>query len=401
MTQQDQSQQNHTFSFIVMMASLMSVVALSIDALLPALGVISEDLQIANRNHAQYMISGVFAGLAVGQLVAGPLSDALGRKKVLFAGLGLYLVGTVVAYMAQSLEMILLGRFIQGLGAAGPQISAISIVRDRYAGRQMARLMSIVMMVFMAVPALAPSIGQAVMMASNWRGIFIFYFAYALIVATWVFFHLEETLPKEKRIPFHVKNILAGFREVFTTRRSMFYMACMGICFGSLIGYLNSSQQIFQDLFGTGEMFTVYFGLLAAVVACSSMMNSRIVERFGMRYISFRAFAGIAASSLVFLSLHALVDIQFWMFMAYAACLFFCFGLTFGNLNALAMEPMGHVAGIAAAVIGSVSSMMSMAIGSAIGQMYDGTLVPITSGFLVLSLCGLGIMRLAEPKGAA
>lgn len=393
-------EKDHTNEFIIMMAALMSVTAITIDALLPALGVISDDLQIANRNHAQYLISGIFAGLAVGQLMAGPLSDALGRKRVLFAGLALYLVGTIIAYTAQSLEMILLGRFIQGVGAAGPQISAVSIVRDKYAGRQMARLMSIVMMVFMVVPALAPSIGQAVMMASSWRGIFILYFAYALVVGTWIFFRLEETLPQEKRIPFHVKNILAGFREVFTTRRSMFYMVCMGICFGSLIGYLNSSQQIFQDQFGTGGLFAVYFGILAVVLAVASMTNSRIVVRFGMRYIAARAFMGIVASSIVFLLVHAFVDdIQLWMFMVYAACLFFCFGLTFGNLNALAMEPMGHVAGIAAAVIGSVSSILSLTIGSFIGQLYNGTLVPMTCGFLVLGLSAMCMMWLAERSG--
>lgn len=394
-----QEHKAHSTEFIVMMASLMSVTAITIDALLPALGVISDDLQIASRNHAQYLISGIFAGLAVGQLMAGPLSDALGRKRVLFVGIALYLVGTIVAYTAQSLEMILLGRFIQGVGAAGPQISAVSIVRDKFAGRQMARLMSIVMMVFMAVPALAPSLGQAVMFATDWRGIFILYFVYALIVGTWIFFRLEETLPKEKRIPFHVKNIVAGFREVFTTRRSMFYMICMGICFGSLIGYLNSSQQIFQDQFGAGSMFAVYFGVLAAVLAVASMTNSRIVVRFGMRYIAARAFAGIAVSSIVFLAIHAFVDIELWMFMTYAACLFFCFGLTFGNLNALAMEPMGHVAGIAAAVIGFVSSILSMTIGSAIGQMYDGTLIPMTCGFLVLSLSASCMMWLAEKCG--
>lgn len=384
--------------FIVLAASFMSLAALSIDALLPALGVISEDLQVASRNHTQFLIGGIFAGMASGQLIWGPLSDALGRRKILFAGIAIYLVGSVIGYMGESLDIVMIGRFIQGLGVGAPHVCAVSIVRDKYAGRQMAKLMSMIMMIFMAVPALAPSVGQAVMVAFDWRGIFLLYIVYALIIGTWIFFRLEETLPKEKRIPFHVKNIAAGFREVFTTRRSMFYTICMGICFGSLIGYLNSSQQIFQDQFGTGDMFAVYFGALAGTVIVSSMLNSRFVERLGMRYIAMRAFVAIIMASTMFLAAHAFVEIELWMFLGYAAVMFFCFGLIFGNMNALAMEPMGHIAGIAAAVIGAVSSVMSLTIGAVIGQMYDGTLVPMTSGFLLLGLAAITMMKLAEPR---
>ncbi|MFA5593403.1 MAG: multidrug effflux MFS transporter [Micavibrio sp.] len=382
--------------FIVLMASLMAMAAISIDAILPALGVISHDLQIANRNHAQYLIGGIFAGMAAGQLLAGPLSDAFGRKKILYVGFCIYLIGSIVGYTAGTMQVLLIGRVIQGLGVAGPYISAISIVRDRYAGRQMAKLMSIVMMIFMVVPAVAPSIGQAVMSLSSWRGIFVLYFIYAVTICVWIVFRLEETLPRERRIPFHARNIIEGFRQVVATRTSMFYMMCSGICFGSLIGYLNSSQQIFQDQFGTGEMFSIYFGALAVVVAASSMMNSRIVEKLGMRYIAFRAFLCIISSSAAFLLLHGFVEIELWMFLIYAAAMFFSFGLIFGNLNALAMEPLGHIAGIASAVIGSVSSLISMTIGAVIGQLYNGTLIPMTSGFLMLGILAVVMMTLAE-----
>lgn len=392
--------EDHSREFTLLMALLMSIVAISIDALLPALGIIAGDLNLANPNHAQYLIVGIFGGMAVGQLIAGPLSDALGRKPILYGGIALYLVGSVICYCANTLEGLLVGRVVQGLGVSGPYVSAVSIVRDKFAGRQMAKIMSLIMIIFMAVPAIAPSIGQAVLLYTSWHGIFVLYIVYAIVVGTWIFFRLEETLPKEHRIPFHVRNILDGFREVFTTRSTMCYMVCMGFCFGGLMAYLNSSQQIFQDQFGAGKMFSVYFGGLAVMIAISSLANSRLVERLGMRYISLRAFTSIVAVSVVFLAMHAFVDIQLWMFLAYAAVLFFCFGLIFGNLNALAMEPMGHIAGIASAITGSVSSMMSLTIGAVIGQMYNGTLVPIVIGFIILGMAAVIVMLLAHPRGA-
>lgn len=391
----DTQENTHTKEFIVLMAALMAIVALTIDALLPALGVISSDLAVENRNHTQFLIGGIFAGMAVGQLIAGPLSDALGRKNILYAGITIYLIGGVIGYCADTLELLLAGRLIQGIGVAGPYVSAVSIVRDKYAGRQMAKIMSVIMMIFMTVPALAPSIGQVVMNLSYWRGIFLLYIGYGLALVVWIVFRLEETLPRERRIPFHVKNIAAAFREVIGTRTTVCYMICAGISFGGLIGYLNSSQQIFQDQFMVGEMFSVYFGVGAVMIAIASLANSRIVVRLGMRYICFRAFAGIAATSAAFLMLQMFVEIELWMFFTYALCLLFFFGFTFGNLNALAMEPMGHIAGIAAAVVGATSSVISMTLGTVIGQMYDGTLVPMTTGFLLLSFCAMGMMRLA------
>ncbi len=392
--------EDHTKEFTLLMALLMSIVAISIDALLPALGIIAGDLQLANPNHAQYLIVGIFGGMAVGQLIAGPLSDALGRKPVLYGGVALYLVGSVICYSANTLDGLLLGRVVQGLGVSGPYVSAVSIVRDKFSGRQMAKIMSLIMIIFMAVPAIAPSVGQAVLLYTSWHGIFVLYIIYAIVVGTWIFFRLEETLPKDMRIPFHVGNIMDGFREVFTTRSTMCYMVCMGFCFGGLMAYLNSSQQIFQDQFGAGKMFSVYFGGLAVMIAISSLANSRLVERLGMRYISLRAFMSIVAVSVIFLALHAFVDIQLWMFLGYAAVLFFCFGLIFGNLNALAMEPMGHIAGIASAITGSVSSMMSLTIGAVIGQLYDGTLIPIVIGFIVLGTAAITVMLLAHPRAA-
>jgi len=387
-----------TQEFTLLVALLMSIVAISIDALLPALGIISSEITMAYPNQVQLVISALFLGMAIGQLVCGPLSDATGRKKVLYSGIVLFLAGSVLCFFAQDITTLLIGRFIQGLGVSGPYVSAISIVRDKYAGREMAKVMSLVMMIFIMVPAIAPSLGQAILLFASWRYVFVLYVIYAVIIGVWIFLRLEETLPKENRIPFSVAGFVDGFKEVIFNRITMGYTLCMGLFFGSFVGYLNSSQQIFQVQFGTGKMFTVYFGVLALVFGISSLFNSKLVEKWGMHYISKRAVWGIIISSALFLTLHSVCGIQLWMFMIYASALFFAFGLIFGNVNAMAMEPMGHVAGIASAIIGSVSSIISMVIGTAIGQMYNNTLIPVTTGFLVMTILALLLMKFADSK---
>ncbi|WP_331347103.1 multidrug effflux MFS transporter [Cellvibrio sp. UBA7661] len=386
--------------FTLLIALLMSVVAMSIDALLPALGFISKEIALSHANEAQYIISVLFLGMALGQLICGPLSDATGRKKILYAGISLFLVGSVICFFAQDINTLLLGRFIQGLGVAGPYVSAISIVRDKYTGNEMARIMSLVMMIFIMVPALAPSIGQAVLLVSSWRYIFVLYIIYALIIGIWIFIRLEETLPKEYRIPFTTRGFIDGFKEVISNYTTMCYTLCMGLFFGSFLGYLNSSQQIFQELFNTGKLFTVYFGLLALVFGVASLVNARLVQKWGMDFLCNRAVLGIIVSSGIFLIIIVLAPVNLWIFLAYAAVLFFCFGLVFGNVNAMAMEPMGHVAGIASAIIGASSSILSMIIGTTIGQMYNNTLIPVTSGFLMLGLAALLILHLARIRKA-
>lgn len=381
--------------FIVLVATLMSIVALTIDALLPALGHIGRDLALENPNHAQYLIVAVFIGMAIGQMVAGPYSDATGRKPVLYVGIALFMAGSVAGFIAPTFEWLIAARILQGFGVAGPYVSAVSIVRDRFSGREMARLMSFVMMIFIAVPAVAPSLGQGILFIASWREIFLLYLGYALALGCWLVFRLEETLPPENRIPMSRAGILHGFREVTRNRATMIYTLCMGLCFGSFMGYLNCSQQIFQNQFGVGELFALYFGILALLLGIASLANARFVRRFGMQRICFRSFICIVIASALFLALHAATEVRLWMFVVYAGVLFFAFGLVFGNLNALAMEPMGHVAGIASAIIGASSSVISMALGTIIGQLYQNSLVPIVSGFLVLGTVVLGLLFIA------
>lgn len=382
--------------FIVLMASLMSVVAISIDAILPALGYIGSDLGITNPNQVQYIISILFAGMAIGQLIYGPMSDAIGRKKVLYVGLAFYALGSVICYLAPNLQQMLIGRFVQGFGIASPYISTMAIIRDKYAGRDMARVMSLVMVIFILVPCIAPTLGQAIILVSSWREIFLLYIVMIACMVTYIFFKLEETLPPQNRIKFSIINLSNGFKEVLKSRHTVGYTICMGLIFGSFMGYLNSSQQIFQVQFNTGKLFTVYFGMLALLFGVSSFVNSYFVKKLGMRHICLRGTIAIIIASAIFVALHFVAEIELWMFLIYAAVVFFVFGLMFGNLNSLAMEPMGHIAGLAAAVTGFISSIISMTIGAAIGQLYDNTLLPISIGFLVAGTISLLVMFWAD-----
>lgn len=388
----------HFREFALLMALLMSIVSFSIDAVLPALGEIGRVFDLKNNNQTQWVIIGIFSGMTIGQLIAGPLSDAIGRKRILFAGIIIYFLGSLLCFTTQSFEWFLVGRFIQGIGVSGPYVASISIVRDKYSGTQMARIMSLIMMVFMVAPAIAPSLGQLIIHFFGWRDIFVLYMVYATVVGAWVALRLEETLLPEKRLPMRLQAFQEGFKEVVSNKTTMSYLLCAGFCFGGFIGYLGTSQQIFMQQFGkTGQEFSAYFAVLAGVMGIASFTNSKIVMKFGMRPICIYGFLGLCLISLVFLGIQLLgVAVSFWMFMLYACILFLLFGTLFGNLNAIAMEPMGHVAGMASAIIGAASSVLSLILASIIGQLYDGTLIPMTGGFAIL--CGLAFMMTVYEK---
>lgn len=384
--------------FIILMAFMMSVVAISIDAMLPALGIIGQELNVSHPNQAQYILGFIFAGMAVGQLINGPLSDAFGRKKILYGSLTLYLVGSLVCLLSTDITMMLVGRFIQGLGASGPYISIMSIIRDRYSGRQMAKIMSLVMTIFIMVPAIAPALGQGILYLASWHYIFVFYIAYAMFVGIWVFFRLEETLTPENRVPYSVKNIIGGLKTVLSNKITLKYTLAMGFIFGALIGDLNTIQQIFQVQYEVGNMFALYFGLQALAFGVASFTNSQLVEKLGMRLLCLCMSGIMFVSSILLLVAGAIVPISFWMFFTYGTVLLFCFGVMFGNLNALAMEPMGKIAGIASAIIGATSSVVGIILGTTIGQLYDGTVMPVVSGFAVLSATAFLIMSIKETR---
>ena len=391
-------QKNISFKeFTALMATLMSIVALSIDTILPALGQIGQYYAIQNQNHKQWIIVGIFAGMTIGESVAGPLSDAIGRKPILFFGIAIYLLGTALCYFASSFEYFLIGRFIKGLGVAGPHIAAIAIVRDNYSGNEMARIVSLVMMIFMAVPAIAPSIGQVIIHFFGWKEIFILYACYALLIVYWVSFRLEESLAPQNRVAMKWAAFTGGFGQVVRNKTTMSYLLCAGFIFGGFISYLGASQQIFMQQFGkSGIEFSAYFAIFAVIIAIASFLNSHFVEKIGMRKICLLNVCWLSGISIIFFIVQQFMAAEFWMFMLYMGSAFLCFGMIFGNLNAIALEPMGHITGMATAIINTVSSLLALTLAWLIGQSYDGSLLPMTTGFMILSTLALLLMRFEQ-----
>lgn len=383
--------------FILLVALTMSLVAMSIDTMLPALGVIANELGAREANDRQLVLTAFFAGLTVGQLVFGPLSDSTGRKPALFAGMLLFVAGGVLCSVTNHFETLVWGRLLQGFGVAGPRIVATATVRDLYTGRGMARVMSFASTVFILVPVLAPAIGQAILSFANWRAIFVALVAVGLLDAFW-FALRPETLPKEHRIAMSMKALLRAGKETLTHRITLGYTLAMGCVFGAFIAYLTTSQQILQEQYGLGARFPLVFGVLAAAIGVASFVNAKLVMRFGMRLLSRRAVLGSSVLSTLFLGYTVL-----WgghpplgLFMLYLLPCFFCNGLVFGNYNARALEPMGHIAGAASAISGSVSSMIALSLGALFAGAYDGTVRPLVAGYAVLGFLAFISTELAE-----
>lgn len=383
------------------MAMLTSLVALSIDAMLPALSNIGADLVVQRENATQLVVSALFIGLAAGQLVYGPVSDSIGRKPPIYAGLGLFMLGSVLSMIAWSFPVMLVGRVLQGFGAAAPRIVIIALIRDQYEGRAMARVMSFVMAVFILVPMIAPALGQAVLLVANWRSIFGVLLTLALIAFAWFGIRQPETLPPSQRTKFSLRRIVAAVGEVLRDRCALGYTIASGLVFGAFLGYLNSAQQIFQLQFSLGTRFPLYFAALALAVGCASILNAQLVVRFGMRLLSWRALvtATVVSSGYFVFAWTAAGNSPLWTVMTWGLITFFCLGLVFGNLNALAIESLGHIAGVAAAVIGSLATIISLLFGLLIGQAYDGTVLPLVGGFALLGMASLVTMHLTE-RGA-
>jgi DHA1 family bicyclomycin/chloramphenicol resistance-like MFS transporter len=369
------------------MALYVSLMAMSIDMILPALFLMGKDFGIINQNQMQYVIGILFLGFTFGQIFYGPLADSFGRKPTVYLGLIIFVAGNILSITAQDYSMMLLGRFLQGFGAASPRIVSIAIIRDLYKGRDMARVMSFVMTIFIVIPVIAPSIGQALLFFMSWRFLFGVFLIAAIIATIWTFIRLPETLKKQDVRPFNLPTIWKDLLLVLGNKFAVGYAICNGLVFGALIGYLSSSRQIFQDYFQVGELFPIYFGISALSVGASSILNSMIVKKYGMKLICHHALLLMMAMSISFFlaSIFQNHQLLIWQFMIFAVITFFALGMLFGNLNAMAMEQMGHVAGIAAAVTGCLSSGISVIIGTTIGQSYNNTLTPMFCGFFLLT----------------
>lgn len=387
-----------SMEFVVLMAVMSSLIAFSIDAMLPALPQIASDLGIARENDRQMIVTALFLGLALSQLVYGPVSDTIGRKPTIYWGFGIFLVGTLMCTFSINFEIMLLGRLLQGIGAAGPRIVSIALIRDLYQGRAMAKILSLVTTVFIVVPVIAPSIGQGILFFAEWRAIFVVLLLQGIIGFVWFTWRQPETLPTERRASFSLRRILIAFREACSNRFTLGYTIMAGLIFGAFIGYLTSTQQILQEQYGLGEMFPIYFGANALAFGVASLVNAKLVMRLGMRRL---AAIGLVTSSLLSVAFFVVTLLSaghppLWSLMTYLMAIFFSVGILFGNFNALSMEPMGHIAGIAAAVVGSLTTLISTVLGNILGQAYDGTVRPMIFGFAVLTILSTAVMYYVE-----
>jgi DHA1 family bicyclomycin/chloramphenicol resistance-like MFS transporter len=387
-----------SFEFIALMAVMTSIIAFSIDAMLPALPQIAADLGVADVNDRQLVVIVLFVGLALAQIAYGPISDTMGRKPAAYIGFTIFIAGSLMCIFAGSFDVMLIGRFLQGVGAAGPRIVSLALVRDLYSGRAMAKVMSMIMGVFIIVPVIAPSVGQALLLIGDWRLIFVALLAEGVIGLAWFAWRQPETLRADRRAPFSLRRILGAFAEAFTHPVTLGYTVAAGLVFGAFVGYLASTQQVLGELYGLGAQFPLYFGANALAFGLASMLNAKLVMKLGMRRLAGSGLGATSALSVVFFIVTLLLEGHppLWTLMGYLLLTFFFVGVLFGNFNALAMEPMGHIAGVAAAVIGSGATIISSVLGWALGQAYDGTVRPMIAGFAVLTLLASLSMFLAE-----
>jgi DHA1 family bicyclomycin/chloramphenicol resistance-like MFS transporter len=384
------------WELIALGAALMSVNALAIDVMLPGLQQIGASLGVENENHRQLVISAYVGGLGVATLFFGPVSDRFGRKVPLLAGLSVYVVAALAAAVTESFAVLLALRFIQGVGAASTRVIAVSVIRDTFGGRAMAEVMSLVFMVFMLVPIIAPGIGQLIMLAYDWHSIFVMMGLSTLAILLWTWKRLPETLHEEYRRPFTARAIIDAFRIVLTTRLSLWYTLALTIMFGALFGFINSAQQIYQGIYGVGALFPVFFAAVAGMMAVSSFLNSRLVGRLGMRRLSHGAILGFITVNGIAFGISLLGPMPLWLFTGLFALSMIQFSWIGANFNSLAMEPVGHVAGTASSVQGFVQTVFSGVIGAMIGQAFDGTVTPMAAGYFFTSLGGLAMVLIAE-----
>ena len=384
--------------FVGLMALMQSLVALTIDAMIPALQALGVTLEIAHPNDAQLVIGLLFLGLAIGQLFFGPLSDSIGRKPAIQIGIGLFSIGCLLSVFSTSFTMMLFGRFLQGVGLAGPRIVSIALIRDLYVGDSMAKVMSFVMSVFILIPAIAPAVGQGIMHIWNWQAIFALFLCLGAIVSVWFGLRQPETLKLDRRIPFTPQRLFAGVKEVCLNRRAFGHTIAAGLIFGPFVAYLSMSQQILQIQYGLGEDFPLYFALLAFSIGAAFFTNSHLVVRYGISRMVSVACPAIAIWGFCFLGVVWFHEGQpsLLLLILYLQVTFFFMGILFGNLNAMAMQTLGHIAGIGAAIVGFISTTVGVTFGYIIGQLYDQSITPLVIGYILGSALSILAIRWAN-----
>ncbi|KCZ91349.1 Bcr/CflA subfamily drug resistance transporter [Hyphomonas jannaschiana VP2] len=384
-----------------MVAGLMALNALAIDIMLPALNQIAHDVGLTaegveSDNRQQLIIFAYILGFGAPQLLWGPITDRFGRRGPLFVSLTGYILMAGLCVTLREFHALLAARFIQGVFSSGARLVAVSVVRDLFAGRQMARFMSLVMTIFMIIPIVAPGVGQIILLVAPWEWIFGALVVFGILMLGWTWLRLPETLPADQRRPLNLGNALGAYAQVVRTPITFGYMCASGIVFGALFSFIASSEQVFREVFGRGEDFVLWFSGIAGMLAVANFTNSRLVEKIGMRRISHAAlllFTGLSALS-------ALITFSFgesllWFYPLFILT-FACFGLLGSNFSALAMEPLGSIAGTASAAYGFATTTVSSLIGMLIGSQYNGSTIPLMIGFVCLGASSLVIILITE-----
>lgn len=378
--------------FIALIAMTVATVAFSIDAMLPALTTIGRELAPANPDRAQFVLITFMVGMGVGTLFVGVLADAFGRRPVIFAGATVFVAAAFTATLAPTLEALLGARFVQGLGASAPRIVALAVVRDLYAGRSMARIMSFVLAVFSLVPVVAPTIGAGLIALANWRAIFAAFIVFSLISSIWYWARLRETLPVIERRPLSARAFVLGIGHVFSIQRTRRAIIAQAFLFGVLFSMLATVQPIFVRVFDAEDTFPYWFGLVAVLAASGAVLNGWLVERVGMRQMVLVTCGGLGICAGCFVAaMNTGLDdspMAFAAFVALMVAVFFSVSVSMGNLNALAMEPLGHMAGLAASVIGSASTVGGAALAAVVSLAFDGT-VTLPAAFIAVYSFGV------------
>ncbi|MEL6744142.1 MAG: multidrug effflux MFS transporter [Pseudomonadota bacterium] len=384
------------WEFVPMVASMMALNALAIDIMLPALSQISDHYQLAQPNDQQWVIFAYVFGFGAPQLVFGPISDRFGRKRLLQFCIIFYIVAGLACMLVTEYWLLLWMRFLQGVAAAGVRVIASAIVRDLMAGRAMARVMSLVMTVFMAVPIFAPTIGAAIMLFAPWQWTFGVLAIGGVMLFIWVHFRLPETQPLDARQPLNLKQISRSYAQVVTTPVTFGYMAASGVIFGALFSFIAASEQIFADVFETGETFALWFAGIAGSLAIANFINSRIVERIGMRRISHTVLMGFIVLSILNSVLLTQFGESLWIFYPLFCLTFACFGMMGSNFSALALEPLGKIAGTASAAYGFATSTVASGFGYLVASQFNGSVLPVLNGFVGLGVASLTLVLITE-----
>lgn len=385
--------------FIALMASLMSIVALSIDALLPALPEVAHSLGVTNPSDNQLLITMIFLGLGFGQLIFGPLSDSFGRKPMVYFGFSLFVIASIICVTTENFEMMIFGRILQGIGLSSPRTIAIAMTRDTYSGDFMAKVLSVIVMFFILVPIVAPTMGQWLLDLFNWQAIFNANLIIGLIIVLWFWRRQPETLDAKNKIKFSPAIFITGTKEFIRYKEAVAFTVISGFITGSFMVYLSTSQQIFQEQYQLGKWFPYIFASTAFSVGFATFMNSRLVLRFGSFNIAFKAAIAYSLISILYVVLfHTGNNPSVFILLMFFLLQFFAIGFLFGNLRSLAMEPLGHIAGIGSAINGFVSTVMAVPIANYIGGFVKTSVLPLFIGFSIFGVLSVLVFVLLKYK---